>query len=120
MQWRVGLKDYEVMAVHGFYDEEHSSPQPFVFTVWATLESNERIERLEDTLNYADIQIAIDNVMHHAPEPIRLMEEMAQRLIDDLAANSSIAQVEVRIEKPQAPLPHPGGLPAIEVCWNRT
>ena len=120
MQWRVGLQDYEVMAVHGFYDEEHSSPQPFVFTVWATLESNERIERLEDTLNYADIQIAIDKVMHHAPEPIRLMEEMAQRLIDDLASNTSIARVEVRIEKPQAPLPHPGGLPAIEVRWNRT
>ena len=120
MQWRVGLQNYEVMAVHGFYDEEHNHPQPFVFTVWATLQSNERIERLEDTLNYADIQVAVDEVMLNAPEPIRLMEEMAQRLIDGLAANNSIARVEVRIEKPQAPLPHTGGLPAIEVHWDRT
>ena len=120
MQWRVGLQNYEVMAVHGFYDEEHESPQPFVFTVWATLESNERIERLEDSLNYADIQVAIDEVMLTAPEPIRLMEEMAQRLIDKLATNSCIGRVEVRIEKPHAPLPHPGGLPTIEVLWNRT
>ena len=120
MQWRVGLQNYEVMAVHGFYDEEHNHPQPFVFTVWATLKSNERIERLEDPLNYADIQLAVDEVMLNAPEPIRLMEEMAQHLIDDLAANNSVARVEIRIEKPQAPLPHPGGLPAIEVLWDRT
>ena len=120
MQWRVGLEAYEVNAVHGYYDREHEVPQPFIFTVWATLAGNGRIEALEETLNYADIQIAIDKVMHHAPEPIRLMEEMAQRLIDDLASNTSIARVEVRIEKPQAPLPHPGGLPAIEVRWNRT
>jgi len=26
----------------------------------------------------------------------------------------------VRIEKPNAPLPHPGGLPVIEVEWKRT
>lgn len=43
MQWRVGLEAYEVMAVHGWYEEEHLAPQPFVFTVWATLASEERI-----------------------------------------------------------------------------
>ncbi|MGB0312650.1 MAG: dihydroneopterin aldolase, partial [Poseidonia sp.] len=78
MQWRVGLEAYEVMAVHGWYEEEHLAPQPFVFTVWATLAGEERIEDLDETLNYADIQIAIDEVMLNAPEPIRLMEDMAQ------------------------------------------
>ena len=119
MQWRVGLEAYVVNAVHGYYDEEHLAPQPFVFTVWATLAGNGRIETLEETLNYADIQIAIDEVMLNTDTPIRLMEEMAQRIVDQLAQHQGVASVSIRIEKPQAPLPHPGGLPVIEVLWHR-
>ena len=62
----------------GWYEEERQHPQPFIFTVWATLSGNDRIEDLDETLNYADIQIAIDEVMLKAPEPIRLMEDMGQ------------------------------------------
>ena len=119
MQWRVGLESYEVNAVHGYYDEEHEAPQPFIFTVWATLAGTDRIEALNETLNYADIQIAIDEVMLKADKPIRLMEEMAQGIVDRLAKFSAIASLSIRIEKPNAPLPHPGGLPAIEVLWDR-
>ena len=119
MEWSVGLEAYEVNAVHGWYDQEHHAPQPFVFTVWATLSSTGRIEDLKSTLNYADIQIAIDEVMLKAPEPIRLMEDMAQRVIDRLAINATVVSLSVRIEKPEAPLRHPGGLPVIEVLWHR-
>ena len=119
MQWRVGLEAYEVNAVHGYFDEEHEAPQPFVFTVWATLKGTGRIEALEETLNYADIQIAIDDVMLNAKEPIRLMEEMAQQIVDRLSQHAGVARLTIRIEKPKAPLPHPGGLPVIEVVWHR-
>ena len=119
MQWRVGLEAYEVVAAHGWYEEERQHPQPFIFTVWATLSGRDRIEDLDETLNYADIQIAIDEVMLKSPEPIRLMEDMGQRVVDLLAAHSSVASLSVRIEKPRAPLPHPGGLPVIEVLWQR-
>jgi len=87
--------------------------------VWATLAGDQRIEGIEETLNYADVQIAVDEVVLKAPEPIRLMEDMAQRVVDLLAAHSAVASVRVRIEKPEAPLPHPGGLPVIEVVWHR-
>ena len=119
MQWRVGLEAYEVNAAHGYYDEEHEAPQPFIFTVWATLAGTDRIEALNETLNYADIQIAIDEVMLNASKPIRLMEDMAQRVIDRLSVNPTVASLSIRIEKPEAPLPRPGGLPVIEVLWNR-
>ena len=119
MQWRVGLEAYEVNAVHGYYDEEHAAPQPFIFTVWATLAGNERIEALDDTLNYADIQVAVDEVMFNSEKPIRLMEEMAQQIVDLLAQHAGVASLIVHIEKPEAPLPHPGGLPVIEVVWHR-
>ena len=98
MEWRVGLEHYEVMAAHGFYDEEHRKPQPFVFTVWAKLGEQHRIESLEQTLNYADIQIAIDAVMLEAHEPIRLMEDMAQQIIDRLSANSGVVSIRIRIQ----------------------
>jgi dihydroneopterin aldolase/2-amino-4-hydroxy-6-hydroxymethyldihydropteridine diphosphokinase len=120
VEWRVGLEQYVVNAVHGFYEKEHQSPQPFVFTVWAALAVKGRIEALEETLNYADIQTAIDDVMLKAPKPIRLMEEMAQQIIDLISQNQSVSEITVRIEKPEAPLPHPGGLPMIEVLWRRT
>ena len=100
MQWRVGLENYEVMAIHGYYDEEHLAPQPFVFTVWATLATKGRIDELEHTLNYADLQMAVDTVMLNAPAPIRLMEEMALRILNDLAVHVGLATVTVRIEKP--------------------
>tara|TARA_B100001287_G_scaffold45167_2_gene34223 strand:+ start:1332 stop:1694 length:363 start_codon:yes stop_codon:yes gene_type:complete len=119
MQWSVGLEDYEIHAAHGFYDEEHEEEQPFVFTVWATLGSTERVDSLDQTLNYADIQIAIDEVVLKAPEPIRLMETMAQQIIERLSQNGAVASLSVRIEKPMAPLPHPGGSPVIEVLWSR-
>ena len=73
-----------------------------MFTVWATLAGEQRIESLEETLNYADIQIAIDEVMLNAPEPIRLMEEMAQQIIDRLSNHQSVASISIRIEKPNA------------------
>ena len=48
MQWRVGLEAYEVVAAHGWYEEERQHPQPFIFTVWATLTGNDRIEDLDE------------------------------------------------------------------------
>jgi dihydroneopterin aldolase len=48
------------------------------------------------------------------------MEEMASRVIQHLTSNQLVALISVRIEKPNAPLPHPGGLPVIEVEWKRT
>ena len=119
MHSRVGLENNEVRAANGWFEHEHETPQPFVFTVWATLAGDQRIEGIEETLNYADVQIAVDEVVLKAPEPIRLMEDMAQRVVDLLAARTAVASVSVRIEKPEAPLPHPGGLPVIEVVWHR-
>ena len=120
MQWRVGLERYEVRAAHGFYEFEHQAPQPFCFTVWATLEDRERVFELEQTLNYADIQIAIDKVIYETDQPIRLMEEMAEQIISILRKHEAVQTLSVRIEKPKAPLPHPGGLPVIEVLWHRS
>jgi len=120
MTVRVGLERYTVMAKHGYYEFEHDKDQPFVFTVWVSLLNDEVADQLAKTVNYADIQVAIDEVMHNSPEPIALMEQMANQIIQRLNGNELVATIHVRIEKPKAPLPHPGGLPVIEVDWARS
>ena len=118
MHWRVGLEGYEVMARHGYFDHEHQADQPFVFTVWVNFERVGPITELEDSVNYADVHAAIDAVVLHATAPIRLLEDMAQRIIERLNQPPFVSSVTVRIEKPDAPLPHPGGLPVVEAVWT--
>lgn len=118
MTVRVALENYTVMAKHGYYEYEHEQDQPFVFSVSASLLSGD-IHHLEHTLNYADIQVAIDQIMFGSIAPIALMETMAQEVISLLCQNQNVAQITVRIEKPDAPLPHDGGLAVVEVEWLR-
>jgi dihydroneopterin aldolase len=45
---------------------------------------------------------------------------MAANIAECIRDNAEVETIFVRIEKPDAPLPHPGGLPFIEYTWNRT
>ena len=74
--------------------------------------------QLGTTVDYAQLQEAIDNVVLHS-SPIRLLESMAKRISEQIQQSENVDTVFVRIEKPEAPLPHPGGLPYIEYTWNR-
>jgi dihydroneopterin aldolase len=51
--------------------------------------------------------------------PIRLLESMAIQISERIQLSDNVQRIVVRIEKPDAPLPHPGGLPYIEYTWNR-
>ena len=48
-----------------------------------------------------------------------LLEELAARLVDMAADDFRISSLKVRIEKPDAPLPHSGGLAVVEKLWQR-
>ena len=58
---RIGLESYEVMACHGVYDFEREKDQPFIISIWATLSHDVEEDNLELTLNYADLQSAVDS-----------------------------------------------------------
>ena len=118
MSISVGLDDYLVHGIHGFYDEEHSKPQPFNISIRVDLSNRVVDGQLGTTVDYAQLQEAIDNVVLHSP-PTRLLETMAQRISEQIQHSENVDTVFVRIEKPEAPLPHPGGLPYIEYTWNR-
>ena len=114
----VGLDDYLVHGIHGFYDKEHNKPQPFNISIRVDLSNTVTDGQLGSTVDYAQLQEAIDNVVLHS-SPIRLLETMAQRISEQIQHSVNVVTVFVRIEKPEAPLPHLGGLPYIEYMWNR-
>ena len=118
MTTKVGLESYEVMACHGAYDFEHIQEQPFVISIWATLCSDVINDDLNNTLNYADLQECVDIEVVNGT-PARLMETLCERIIAQISSNSLVCKIEVRIEKPNAPSPHPGGLAVVEREWSR-
>ena len=119
MPIRVGLDDYQLEGIHGYFEHEHSQPQPFVVSVRVDLFNEVRDEVLSSTVDYALLQKAVDAVILES-KPIRLLEKMATDIAEFIQSNVNVESIFVRIEKPNAPLPHPGGLPFIEYTWNRS
>lgn len=119
MTIRVGLDNYRVNGIHGYFDEEHERLQPFVISVHVDLINDVRDDSLSSTVDYGFLQKAVDLVVLES-KPIRLLEKMAANIVDHIQNNTEVETIFVRIEKPEAPLPHPGGLPFIEYIWNRT
>jgi len=118
IMFTISLEDYTVMAKHGAYDFEHESNQPFNVTIKVEIGPNEINDELSKTVNYADLQNTIDTVLLNS-EPIRLMETMAEKMIMILKQNELIEKISIRIEKPNAPLPHEGGLAVVEAEWSK-
>ena len=114
----ISLENYTVMAKHGAYDFEHESNQPFNVTIRVEIDKNEINDDLSKTVNYADLQKTIDTVLLNS-KPIRLMETMAEKMISILKENDVIEKINIRIEKPNAPLPHEGGLAVVEAEWKK-
>ena len=118
MPTRVGLESYEVMAKHGVFDYEKDNVQPFVVSIWATLEDDPVDDNINQTLNYADLQAAVDKEIVSS-KPVNLMETLCIKLVSNLSENQIISSLSIRIEKPDAPFPHPGGLAVVEHEWTR-
>ena len=118
MVWTVGLEAYRVEAIHGYYDFEMDKTQPYVISIWVDV-AGTIVDPgdISSTVDYGLLQTIIDEEIVNGV-PARLMEEMCQRLIDRLQPLSAVRAVRVRIEKPEAPLPHEGGLPVVEMEWN--
>ena len=118
MTTRVGLESYEVMAKHGVFDYEKDESQPFIVSIWATLTNDVTHDKITQTLNYADLQAAVDTEIVNS-EPVNLMETLCSMLVSNISQNLIVDSISIRIEKPDAPFPHPGGLAVVEHEWTR-
>ena len=87
-------------------------------SIWATLVSDLIEDDINQTLNYADLQTAVDSEIVNS-KPVNLMETLCSKLVANLSANQLVSAISIRIEKPDAPFPHPGGLAIVEHEWTR-
>ena len=85
-------------------------------SIWVELNNSNFADKLENTINYADLQSLVDKVIIDSP-PIRLMETMMLKMIESIKQNPLVSKINIRIEKPKAALPKDGGLAIVESQW---
>ena len=114
--FKVGLENYTVLGKHGAYEFEHEYEQPFVVSIWVELNHNQFDDDLSKTINYADLQNLVHEVIVNST-PIRLMETMMTKMFSKICENNLVKKISIRIEKPEAKLPNDGGLAIVEAEW---
>jgi dihydroneopterin aldolase len=103
---RITLRGLEVFAHHGVFDFEQREGQTFRVdvTLWADLSQPGDSDDLADTIDYGRLASAIHERV--AGERWNLLERVAQRVAEIVLDVPMVAEVEVTIHKPQAPIPH--------------
>ncbi len=97
---KIYIKNYTVVARHGYYKEEHSKPQRFVVSVVAMCDVKSAGEKddLKETINYEHLRKYIYEVLMQSPRS--LVESLAHEISERVLAHSMVVSVEVDIQKP--------------------
>lgn len=97
---KVYIKNYTVVARHGYYKEEHSKPQRFIVSVIAICDVKSAGERddLKQTINYENIRKYIHDILMQSPHS--LVESLAHEIAEKVLTHGVVASVEVDIQKP--------------------
>lgn len=96
----VYLKNYVVVAKHGYYKEEHYKAQRFVVSVAVSCDIQKAglKDDLNETLNYEFLRTSVHDILMKSPHDLieSLAEEIAEQILSHPKANS----VHVDISKP--------------------
>ena len=118
MTTTVAIEGYAVEGRHGAEEWEWEQPQTFRISAWVELGHDPLDERLVGTLDYGRLQQVLHDAVASDP-PCRLLEAVCERVLERLRSDPIVAGVQIRLEKPHAPLPLPGGLALVERAWRR-
>lgn len=96
----VYLKNYVVVAKHGYYKEEHTKAQRFVVSVIATCDTHTAgvTDDLTETLNYEIIRSTVHAILMKSPHD--LIESLAEEIARNVLTYERVSLVEVDISKP--------------------
>ena len=102
---RIVLSGLRVTGFHGVYDEERRTGQDFVVDTVLELDLSPAAasDDVADTVHYGELAGRLAAVV--AGEPLRLIETLAQRLVDVCLADTRVRAATVTVHKPQAPIP---------------
>jgi len=106
---RIELRGLRVFARHGVLESERRAGQEFVIdaVLWLDTRPAAGSDDLSKTVDYGALA---NRLVHLAEEPpVRLIETLAGRLAADCLSEPLVAEVEITVHKPQAPIAHPFG-----------
>ncbi|WP_448852747.1 dihydroneopterin aldolase [Corynebacterium sp. 335C] len=118
---RIELTGLRARGFHGVFEHERREGQDFVcdVTLWADLSAAAASDDLADTVSYADVADVAHGVL--TGEPRDLIETVSAEIADAVMAMSELIHaVEVRVHKPQAPIPHDFADVAVVARRSRT
>lgn len=104
---RLALHGLRAEGRHGVFDSEREDGQEFVVDVVLGLDTRPAAasDQLSATVDYAELAERL--AAEVSADPVDLIETLAQRLADVCLHHAQVAEVDVTVHKPQAPLPVP-------------
>ena len=112
----VAVEGFKLKGKHGVFDYEREKEQPFVVSIWALLKEPANDDEIETGVDYAFLQRTVHDVIVRG-ESVHMMETLCDKIIEIVSGHLNVASVKIRMEKPQAPMPHNGGLAVVERTW---
>ena len=112
----IAVENYKLKGKHGVYDYEREKNQNFIVSIWVVLKEPSSGDDLSTSVDYAFLQRTVHDIVARG-ESVYMMETLCDRIIAIVSGHLNVAGVKIRIEKPQAPMPHDGGLALVERTW---
>ena len=112
----VAIENYKLRGKHGVFDYEREKDQNFIVSIWVVLKEPSSGDDLATSVDYAFLQRTVHDIVARG-ESVFMMETLCDRIIEIVSGHLNVAGVKIRIEKPQAPMPHDGGLALVERTW---
>ena len=116
---RIVLTNMQFQGRHGYYDHELTTPQAFEVDVELHLDLQPAAldDDLAKTVDYAEVYAATRQIVESTS--FRLLEALAEAISHELLADLAIAEVRVRIRKPEVKLGGPLDHASVEIRRHR-
>lgn len=102
---RIDVTGIKARGFHGVFDHERQAGQDFIVdvTLWLDLAAAVAGDDLSQTVDYGELAKAV--VSEISGPPVNLIETLADRIARTCLEAGGVNSVEVRVHKPQAPVP---------------
>ncbi|WP_245670530.1 dihydroneopterin aldolase [Nocardia flavorosea] len=103
---RIELRGLRVFGYHGVFEHERRDGQEFVvdLTVWTDISAAAATDDLDRTVDYGALAELAVTIVQGPPR--NLIETVATEIAGRVRAVPGVADVEVVLHKPSAPIPH--------------
>ena len=118
MSDRIVLANMRFQGRHGYYDHELLTPQPFEVDVDLVLNLQPAgvDDDLEQSVDYGKVYEAVRQIVESTS--YRLLEALAEAIAHEVIADFPVAEVGVRVRKPEVQLGGPLDHAMVEI-WRR-